>query len=198
MTERPILFSAEMVKAILGGCKTQTRRVIKPREIERMEYKERATWTFNIERFVKHCPYGKVGDRLWVRESWRKGIAYSGLAVEYKADLARTYLDDYPDNSTDWFWLLDMPWQPSIFMPRWASRITLEVTGVKIEKLHHIGELSAKAEGIDPKTVVSVDRFESYDSYCAAYTELWDSINGKTYPWESDPWVWVIEFKRVK
>jgi hypothetical protein len=153
--ERGILFSAPMVRAILEGRKTQTRRVVKNQ----------------VRRDGYTCPYGKPGDVLWVRETWC-GDRFNG--VGYRATDAQSG-----------------PWKPSIFMPRWASRITLEITDVQVERVHDINECDIVAEGIPFPT----DRYVSYEELLAAFRDLWDSINGKTYPWASNPWVWALTFK---
>ena len=200
-TEKPVLFSGEMVRAILDGRKTQTRRVIKPQFAKTWGYgvRNQDPEYFSVHVDIKEpngewrwlrCPYGKRGDRLWVRETWRKGITIDGLAVEYRADLSRRFLDDYPDKSTDWYHLDDMPWRPSIFLPRWASRITLEIVNVKVERVNEISEKDAIAEG-------ACCAYDSDGQMCA-FNNLWDSINAKRgYPFDSGAWVWVISFKRV-
>ena len=166
MKERPIIFSTPMVKAILDGRKTQTRRVIKdqPPLSMRDMFKPK-----NLK-----CPYGQVGDRLWVRETFKPYNCMGGFA--YKAD---------GDLSTGF------PWKPSIHMPRGASRITLEITESRAERLQDISEEDAKAEGVKccPNAV---------SDYKHHFMILWDSINGKKYPWDSNPWVWVISFKVVR
>lgn len=199
MSEKPILFSGEMVRAILAGNKTQTRRVVKPQPVGdngsgRWSFvassTERAsvdTWDFNIidetgnvytERGVEHSlvsrlksPYGLSGDRLWVRETW--SLADDDLW--YRADT------DEPER---------IRWKPSIFMPRWASRIMLEVVSVRVERLQNISEEDAEAEGIAPW---------ADGGYRPAFHLLWNTINLKRgYPWSESPWVWVVEFRRVE
>lgn len=165
MNEHPIIFSTEMVRAILDGRKTMTRRVIN--HPERYEH---------IRECDFCCPYGQVGDKLWVRESFL-------IKHDYKTPKGFPY---YKTNFCD-----DKitKWKPSIFMPRWASRITLEITGIRVERLQEISEQDAKDEGICFYDDNAVDVFR----------ELWDSINAKRgYSWESNPFVWVIEFKWMK
>lgn len=158
--ERPIMFSAPMVRAILAGRKTQTRRVV---------------------RFLppRPCPYGVPGDRLWVRETWCADGLDDGSAPLYhfRAD------GDHDPEAT---------WRPSIFMPRTACRIVLDVTGVRIERVQDISEADAKAEGPEllPDPMQDTPR-----RWRDSYRTLWDSINGKRAPWDSNPWVWVVEFK---
>lgn len=198
--ERPILFSGEMVRAILEGCKTQTRRVIKPREIERMEYKERLTWTFNLPKFTKHCPYGSDGSRLWVRETWAPlspdeyWRPIEQCNIEYRADTPHAkYPGEWPEEEArgnD-----EAPkWRPSIFMPRWASRITLEITNVRVQRLFDISQEDAQAEGVSIEATRTL-------THVGAFAITWDAINKKRgYGWEggTNPWVWVITFKQVQ
>lgn len=179
MKEKPILFSSPMVKAILDGSKTQTRRVIKPQPIwigdPSVQFK---TQDCNPKGIIK-CPYGQPGDRLWVREkfSYPTGYSYVG-GIWYWAD-------GQPDKG-DWI----KP-KPSIHMPRWASRITLEVVSVRVERLQDISESDSRAEGVRYSE-------EEIRPYTCAFVDLWDSINAKLgYGWDVNPWVWVVEFKRV-
>jgi len=214
MAEHPILFSGPMVRAILEGRKTQTRRVMKVQ----MEYDGGSYWqdgTGALHLIETLCPYGVPGDRLWVRETW--GIFdqhHDGLAIAYRADDigddlgAVTWFD--VDMETHHKYCLrdgvekaDEKWRPSIFMPRWASRINLEITGVRVERLQDIGKDGRKAhdvlaEGISRE---AIEQWEQYlhkdDAPAHTYGVLWDTINGKRAPWASNPWVWVVEFKRV-
>lgn len=203
-TDHPILFSGPMVRAILEGRKTQTRRVIKPQPPH---------WTWNDHSFDDRCinvamvddrdgyyvisRYGKPGNRLWVRETFRELIdlgaplGSSGNYYEYKAD-------DLPNYNPD------VKWKPSIHMPRKASRITLEIVSVRVELLQAITPEDVRAEGIK----------ESGEGYWLAplagtpdypwghaqeaYAALWNSINDdRGFGWDSNPWVWVVEFKQV-
>ena len=214
MKERPILFSAPMVKAILDGQKTMTRRV-------------NSIGEYYISD--KRCPYGVVGDRLWVRETWYyeehmhdstagapdlPGDLYSHRLV-FKADCP-----DYPVNVG----VGQHGWRPSIFMPRWASRILLEVTDIKVERLQDITEEDAEKEGIPNEYPMSdiycyhcggrgliethhretLGAMEIDCPYCDTavkrFATLWDSINGKKpgKTWKDNPWVWVVEFRRVE
>lgn len=221
MKERPILFSGPMIRAIRDGRKSQTRRVVKPQPIEGVYKYDGVTPTFQWRTEIntcrpiwpdvinQYCPYGQPGDRLWVRETWHPfGIGTSpnwiSDRVIYRAD--NEGLQPF-DGCTSWplpapvVWAgkQSSVWKPSIFMPRWACRTVLDVVSVKVERLHHIGELSAKAEGVEPKSAVSVARGESYLSYCEAFSDLWDTINAKRgYGWATNPWVWVVEFKVVQ
>lgn len=219
--ERPILFSGPMVRAILEGRKTQTRRVLKDQPTEKPQGRwswiasssERGesgkfqySWpdpdgnAFTIrgrEQAVRYrCPYGKIGERLWVRETWVPMSTFepsSETGALYRA----TESDQYRDK--------DFNWKPSIHMPRWASRITLEITGVRIERLNNIDLADCIAEGIewkyrDDKTTHWRD-YSGLDVSCTtsayfSYQTLWESINGPL-SWSLNPWVWVVEFKRI-
>jgi len=221
MKERPILFNADMVKAILEGRKTQTRRVMKPQpglgldDFERYYHIEVGkyhpalidkdgelypgdeifgAYTDDGEWGCK-CPYGQVGDRLWVRETFDYIFGDEGDYLIYKAD----------DYSLAWFNERKkdgskITWNPSIHMPRWASRINLEITGIRVERLQEISEEDAKNEGVTPHRIDWDDNISPNVTinYREGFIKLWDSINGKMYAWESNPYVWVIEFKRYE
>lgn len=204
MREHPILFSAPMVRAILEGRKTQTRRVVKGEGIFVSSGAIDGHGVMSIHdgdiREIR-CPYGVPGDRLWVRETmsctYVHGTWYTadgmeaGVINDRRADkLAARYGSSYFENEEKRI--------PSIYMPRWASRITLEITGVRVERLQDISESDAVAEGVtdyhnitDPRTG-EIDR-DAVD----AYEILWKSINGAD-SWAANPWVWVLEFKRIK
>jgi len=179
--ERPILFSGPMVRAILDGRKTMTRRVIKypavTVEHDRIiagRFIDPKTGCVDGQFDVIACPYGQPGDRLWVRETYNS----CGGKPFYRAD---------GELHPDW------KWRPSIFMPRWASRITLEITAVRVERLKDITIEDAQAEGVTPLGVEGDGR-----RWRAAFRELWDSLNAKRgHGWGANPWVWVISFKRV-
>lgn len=156
MKERPILFSGPMVRAILDGRKTQTRRLIKP---------------------GRPCPYGQAGERMWVREAW--GRHPESHTIVYKADADRP--PHFIGKSCE------PKWRPSIHMPRAYSRILLEITGVRRERLHDISNGDALAEGVEPRLGHSA-------AYC--FSLLWESIHGPN-AWDVNPWVWVIEFKKL-
>ena len=187
MKERPILFSGPMVRAILEGRKTQTRRIVKVRG--GLEYigpkgceHEPDSWGYphpcddgylTLADGIK-CPYGKPGDRLWVRETWAPAEwPPTGPPAVYRADEG----------------MFASQWKPSIHMPRAVSRITLEVVSVRVERLQDISEEDALAEGI---TLV-----ERGTSPVDQFNKLWESINGPG-SWEANPWVWVVEFKRIE
>lgn len=227
MKERPILFSGPMVRAIIEGRKTQTRRVVKrppsakggtdfgPRDrLELCMWNGGWQWVdkhgnCGCEKDAIRCPYASgIGDRLWVRETWasvnpnwRPGTRSKQPLVNYRA--------------TDEIGPC-LRWRPSLFMPRWASRITLEVTDVWVERLQDISEEDAKSEGayewitsrsgrayendmddwahftrrVDPGAKAATMR--------GAFGYLWDSINATKAPWKANPWVWVINFKRIE
>ncbi|MDV1090757.1 morphogenetic protein [Raoultella ornithinolytica] len=204
MKERGMIFNGEMVRAILDGRKTQTRRIVKGTDGAVKFCKE---WGINgKEVFVVlgekdhtgmnpvlgaiSCPFGAVGDRIWVRETWNK---YGGL-LTYRAD--HDWIDDMRKET-----VCTAKWVPSIHMPRWASRILLEITNVLVERLNAISQEDAQAEGMeltgwrptysDPDSGGEV--MTPYDNFA----ELWSSIYGDE-SWQANPWVWVIEFKRVE
>ena len=221
-TEKPILFSTELVQAILDGRKTQTRRVIKPQPDNKVNYVESLKddwWEFSqwypdgdgtlIDN--KKCPYGKPADELWVRETWQalqhgsyepfdckpSQIPEQYADLRYKADEGETQYS----------------WKPSIHMPRWASRIQLSVDDIRVERVQEITEEDAKAEGIErTEWKYSTSPYRNYEyermkpgHNCStarkSFQTLWDSINAdRDYSWESNPWVWVVEFsiKNIK
>lgn len=195
--ERPILFSGEMVRAILDGRKSQTRRVVKgdwglDREKTALEARKR--------QVACECPYGQPGDRLWVRETciispkFFDGVKSDSYTVFDRDGDGRIcqYLASTPDTDAARDYKLKVT--PSIHMPRWASRITLEITGVRVERLQDISEDDAVAEGRPrhtkpPESISTVEMFEI----------SWNHLNEKRgYGWDANPWVWVIEFRRVE
>ncbi len=198
--ERPILFSPPMVRAILAGTKTQTRRMVKGIPLLWLSQSVGFTPEFVALPDNDACPYGEPGDRLWVRETWSPDppIDSSWASTEWNGCGRR--IDGVPERfqhprfcnySADW---LHGPivWRPSIHMPRWASRITLEVTGVRVERLQDISEADAMAEGAPWGACGSPQE----GSRKAGFAKLWDSINGPN-SWDANPWVWAINFKRL-
>lgn len=225
MKERPILFSAPMIRALLDGSKTQTRCIAKLMEeyppaekptlglLSKTRTGEQlltATWVANNGKFTaSFCPYGKPGDRLWVREAF--GFHHEDIMqVSWRAD----------GNQNPF-----LKWRPSIHMPRWASRITLEITGVRVERLQDISEEDAKTEGCErldfereeqdfkicPEcggtrlhnapganmgVIFDVDCTQC-DTYKKRYRHLWEFINSPG-SWAANPWVWVLSFKQVQ
>lgn len=210
MKERPILFSGEMVKAILEGRKTQTRRVVKGAWHESEGYLQSdpggdgGEWWFGCAKvpasFVTRCPYGTPGDRLWVKETWcaewggsqECGDEHPIFGVRYLADNAWNERPCPAVEQSVWY----SQWRPSIFMPRWASRITLEIVSVRVEGLQEITEDDVVAEGIEFPCEEPETSEHPVGCVCE-YRNLWDRINGNKHPWSSNPWVWRIEFKRV-
>jgi len=203
MKEKPILFCSNMIRAILEGRKTQTRRIVKPQ----LDCDMFLAW----QEGVVKCPFAVA--RLWVRETWRVGawdIHNQRIAVDYNADNScrREWLEVTEEELFLRLWEQSLEdsknagieldedhgykwehgespcrWRPSIFMPRWASRINLTVKNIRVERLQDITETDAKAEGVQGMTPI------------LDYTYLWESINGKG-SWEKNPWVWVVEFEK--
>lgn len=212
MTERGMIFNAEMVRAILDGRKTQTRRImtVQPESSEfGLRYIAESSlakevgmyfWSQSDACGMKArskpfaCPYGKPGDRIWVRETWNK---YGGL-LTYRAD--HDWINDMRKET-----VCTAKWVPSIHMPRWASRIMLEITDVRVERLQNISDEDVDSEGFagDYPTSALPALFPgepsdwSHLSMRDCYGALWKSIYGAEN-WQANPWVWVIEFKRVE
>lgn len=229
MKERGILFKGELVRAILEGRKTQTRRLINPQPTRSLPntktvptpsgegldivhplgmrwQKSKHSSLFvadskGLDTFAgllaNSCPYGRVGDRLWVRETWNftanheiaSGVRESHVGPCYE------YAADYEEPGRGW--------RPSLLMPRRASRITLELTGVRAERLHDMSEADAKAEGVTTAPVPAMINGKPGTAcpmtHRQAFIWLWDSINGKKgAPWASNLWVWALEFKVVE
>ena len=196
-TEHPILFSTDMVKAILEGRKTQTRRVNKLEGLDGdSPYYE--TREGDLVPINDMCPYGQVGDSLWVRETWGSLGWHQGdeIPIHKIGDDDVIYLQEIIEKCPDFQWMGDdedieyredgrekTHWKPSIFLPRKYSRITLEITEIRVQRLQEISPNDCRDEGVEPFL------------YTINYRKLWDSINGKKYPWESNPWVWAISFK---
>lgn len=201
MKERPIIMGAESVRAILEGHKTQTRRVIKPQPSVTYHWSGDAYEEGGMVKAVLsskptiHFDYmpkcrWQVGDRLWVREAWAQ---CSDNGILYKADSMFIGCE-----KGDFAW----DWKSPLFMPRWASRITLEITDIRVEQLQDITEGDAIAEGCSGRGGVFL-RTDVYPSVYESipiqeYRTLWNSLNAKRgYPWESNPLVWVIKFKVI-
>lgn len=196
MKERPILFKGDMVRAILEGRKTQTRRVVKAfkhlvpalgAELDCIKDVDGAPSRLDMAPDNwECCPYGQPGDRLWVRESFADESGgtrkFCGNHIYYRADAEGVDLQGGF-------------WTPSIYMPRWASRITLEVTGVRVERLQDISEEDAVDEGVSPRDWRGDNM--SPDRARKAFRRLWESINGPG-SWDANPWVWMVEFQRVQ
>ena len=189
MRELPILFSAPMVRAILAGTKTQTRRIVKARDLEWMDVHQGLREPDNAER----CPYGQPGgDRLYVRETWAAPHAYDHLPPRLIPQDARIHYAATEDRG-------GLLWRPSIHMPRWASRITLEITGVRVERLQDISEADAVAEGckpIRPELVQDGLIVRQGRSAVEEFRLVWEQIHGGG-SWEKNPFVWVVTFRRI-
>ena len=198
MRERPILMSGQMVRAILDGRKTQTRRPIADVSADCELFLDAGDgfWqqcyrdgggAIHSKSWLSRCPYGQPGDRLYVRETWQDtrspGEPQNARQIMYRADDDRSLIG----------------WRPSIHMPRWASRITLEITGVRVERVQDISEDDAMAEGM----ISTAKLNEANDDYAGMYardifSQEWDSIYAKRgMGWDDNPWVWVIEFRRI-
>lgn len=245
MTERGMIFNAEMVRAILDGRKTQTRRIMKVQpesnqlglllitdstkhsDIGKYHWAESNATGNHVRSKLFSCPFGAVGDRIWVRETWAILGNEDGCCIDWEEKLckadersaARIYrasceqrpgnygLWSIPDDA-DWKphtkdYQYEGAWRPSIHMPRWANRILLEITDVRVERLNAISEEDARAEGIIDGGCLNCGEPEPCE--CAnpepdatdAFAYLWQSIYGQE-SWNANPWVWVIEFKRVE
>lgn len=213
MKERPIIFSGPMVRAILEGRKTQTRRIVNkklpsgwnladgprlyhPVVVNEDGEEEAGPEVFGAgfdgddgEEYWIPCRYGGPGDRLWVRETWRQdyqGGAVLGGRPIYKATC----------NEAEAQKAIVNPWRPSIHMPRWASRILLEITEVRVQRVQEISEKDAMAEGVQPEHMRPA-RGPWLSGPAEAFASLWDSIHGPG-AWERNDWVWAITFRRVE
>lgn len=209
MKERPVIMSAESVKAILEGRKTQTRRVVKPQ----VPKDGKPVVIYNgypgvalsgVANHVIGCPYGAVGEHLWVREAHTRAFAPPQMqgAPQVKRGPA---LDDPSDPLHGWLhvawadgqddpggWVSRRRHVSPLYMPRWASYLTLELTNVRVERLQEISHRDALAEG------VAYDVSKPDGSPVARFQKRWQTLNAKRgYPWQSDPWVFVLEFKRA-
>lgn len=207
MKEHPILFSGSMVRALLTGTKTQTRRVVKPQP-------DRVCPVLHLPRVlnksgdgfdVQLSPYGQPGDRIWVREThqfdapcdgtWQhtsfygcKGAPLDLIPERFRRPEFCLYRAGYAH---------DITWRPAIHMPRWASRITLEIVSVRVERLQDISEADAQAEGCSLECMTPTGEDSGSAIYGpSGYRALWESINGPG-SWDANPWVWVVEFKRL-
>lgn len=206
--EHPILFSGEMVRAILDGRKTMTRRVVKPQPTfvyaqdgygPLMQIHGKGVFFEGDPNGT--CPHGQIGDRLWVRETLAIDNTYQDenlvCSTLYRADINA---EGYDRSGT---WKGGLRWTPSIHMPRWASRITLEIKDVRVQRLQDISEKDAIAEGIrkssdgmwcgTPQNKHNFPR--QHNTAFKAFADLWNSIHGT---WDANPWVWVVEFRRVE
>lgn len=204
ITERPILMSAPMVRALQAGTKTQTRRIVKLPHMNPLGKWEPSTFggpnggrtreglTVPLQACIWHtrtgdsiaCPHGQPGDRLWVRETWH---TVDGEHAFYRADYQHDPIGDRQHGVT---------WRPSIHMPRWASRITLEITEVRVQRLQEISADDAYNEGTAEWAAETVRNGNKWPNIVRAYHGLWESINGPG-SWDANPWVWAISFRRI-
>lgn len=228
MKERPILFSAPMVRALLAGTKTQTRRAFSPRMEKLMRaaaamgevshFLDEGSMQPNDLDYVRSfCPYGQPGDRLWVREAFRfpgsldhlspSVCGDKALDAGYRTPWAPTQFEADGSRTGEWRGFDTPPekskpgkLRPGIHMPRWASRITLQLAGVRVERLQDISQADAQAEGAPPghPSIDQISREFGYPDFPRSwYAQLWEEINGPG-SWAQNPWVWVVEFKRVQ
>lgn len=231
MKERPILFSGPMVRALIDGSKTQTRRIVRPRPWTTGNYFASGEYLTDLgyegsrgqfwagfrhptmepdsSALFEKSPYGPLGDRLYVRETWAQPTALDPGPTVYRADYPACVLPDFENIPP----VNEITWKPSIHMPRALSRLTLEVTGVRVERLTEISEDDAIAEGIEKIDTTECGNavWKAYDApdcgkgYLApsySYMTLWNSINAardapRGLGWDTNPWVWVVEFKRI-
>lgn len=216
MKDRPILYSGPMVRAILAGSKRKTRRVVKPQP--EAEHDGEPYWYIGGYRAHEYratrdvlrkggkllpCPYGQPGEKLWVRENGWERPERTPKMMREGADTWEPYYfdaDGLTEQDSADFKAFGFKRRPSIHMPRWASRITLEITGVRVERLQDISEADALAEGIVPTFggygLPNGSHFHAADPR-VSYWSLWESINGVGSV-EANPWVWDIEFKRIE
>ena len=240
MADRPIIMDGESVRAILDGRKTQTRRIYKPRAPAPYEIIDELDdgrpWPFVMDDggqyHARVCLYGKPGDRLWVKESFQ--ILHVSIDPETgygddvwpaeritKDDAGGYWSVDFRATSSEAEYTTEdrgFAWRSPLYMPRWASRVTLEVTDVRFQRLHDISEDDAQAEGVemigdvgcpcegeddDPGPHIKgcswshIDVDPDNDPYRAAFAVRWDAINGKRAPWSNNDWVWAVSFRRT-
>ena len=221
MTARPIIFSAPMIRALLDGQKTQTRRIAKLNHAGRVAFGGR-NWHCDDPKAVMACPYGQPGDFLWVRESWSTARLYPvNATLFYRADG-----DCEGKQASLSFIERERKWRPSIHMPRWASRLTLRITDVRVQRLQEISEADARAEGcsarpfpgpwwqgyrelngalvheqaigdqppdwmIEPKRMADTPHLDL--TAVDDFRSVWHSIHGPD-SWSANPWVWALTF----
>lgn len=213
--ERPIIMDSDSVRAILDNRKSQTRRLVKPQPESIKVIADGKRLSINKDGFLKYekpldTPYGIPGDRLWVRETWAfprfqddltpSGVNYT-QAIFYKPDVIRRLSG--PGTDGPWWMPPDRgKWRSPIHMPRWVSRLTLEIKNVRVERVQEISEDDARREGVDawfPKSPELLRYVQEGGSYRNGFHEQWDDLNAKRgYPWSSNPWVFVIEFRRIE
>lgn len=238
--EKPILFSAPMVRAILDGRKTVTRRIVKLNRWGTVSIRQDGitygcyldeklglAWrpfggsglvAYPQDKIESGCPFGAPGDRLWVREKWQSAYARGCWGTLFAADESfvqgkRQHTNGPHLNAEDRSPAYPPKWKPSIHLPRWASRLMLEVVSVRVERLQEITEEDARDEGVGQ--FVTGAREGNPDQYRATFRDLWDSLHvkrergrkthnkahaelAKDFSWDANPWVWRIEFRRAE
>ncbi|MEY7696592.1 hypothetical protein [Klebsiella quasipneumoniae] len=218
MKERGMIFNSEMVRAILSNRKTQTRRIMKVQpesnqlglllitdstkhnDIGKYHWAESNATGNHVRSKLFSCPFGAVGDRIWVRETFNSFWVTDEEIEEIQEDISKAadlcdYKADYPDSSQP-----AEGWTPSIHMPRWASRILLEITDVRVERLNAISQADAIAEGAPPShpSIDCVSQEYGFPDFSRSwFGQTWQHIYGEE-SWDANPWVWVIEFERVE
>lgn len=211
MKESPLLCSAEMVRAILEGRQTQTRRPVKPQPAKCRHKDDAWIWRPHhtqleplLRLIERKCPFGQPGDRLWVRETWRLSTSddcdcYEPCSCKIGTPIYRASWSDDKDGG-------DPPWRPSNHMPRKFSRITLEVVNVRVERLQDISESDAKAEGVEREFEIDAFTFiggkswnvDKASTHCLGFKHTWRSCYPKgDFAWDKNPFVWVVGFKRL-
>jgi len=208
MRERGIIFNAEMVRAVLEGRKTQTRRIMKVQPVSpelelsriiestrrtedgKFFWREPGSFVNNRRSVLFSCPFGEVGDRLWVRETWAEA---GGSAPELQL-----YRANYPTHVPSKYENVppaeSIRWRPSIHMPRWASRIKLEITGVRVERLTALSDDDARNEGCPAQLPHNPEDEHQARTW---FRGLWSEMYGEE-SWQANPWVWVIEFRKLE
>jgi len=231
MAEHPIIFNSKSIQAIVAGAKSQTRRVVKPlvymkkycnlrwggfEDFQEANTAAATAAKLNLSQGLKVCPYGEVGDKLWVRETWGSPDADYIRCKEGRKPKLGDKIVYRANPADDYQWSKGKPsqgsfcWRSPIFMPKWAARIWLEITGMRVERLQDISEEDAIAEGIGygfQRNSGWPDYLHIKNGICEltqdtarmSYSTYWDSINAKRgHPWENNDWVWVIEFKQIE
>lgn len=211
--ERPILFSGPMVRAILEDRKTQTQRVVKPQPTVALYQGTVPTFCstgfpldsrgYSREQLTRFCPYGKPGDRLWVRENfWERPYRTPKMMREGADTWPKVIYDADEDAGTREQWK-EWEWKrkPSIFMFRHLSRITLAITNIRVERLQEISGKDAVAEGVGNRLMQEqfADSIIAQEVAAKEFAQGWNKINGKRKgcDWNSNPWVWIVEFKKL-
>jgi len=207
MIARPLLMSGPLVRAVLDGRKTQTRRIVR----EAIPPHWRAyppdgsdgVWSVGFigPEMLLRCPHGVPGDRLWVRETWRpEQLPGGSVQIIYRAGKATQISVPAEGWTPPGGWPRydgGETWAPSILMPRWASRLTLEIVEVRVQRLHELTEEDARAEGIDGTELLHLTAAAPPYGARSAFAALWNALYADHAPWENDPYVWAITFRRI-